>query len=87
MNTPDKKMKAFRSNPERLEKLREELRKRISREELEYSWRLEALDRIITFSQVDPTNFHRLWIKPLLAAGASLEVAIACIADSHFQPN
>ena len=87
MNPPNKNMKALWSSPERLEKLREELRKRISREELEYSWRLEALDRIITFLQVDPKNFHRLWIKPLLAAGASLEVAIACIADSHFQPN
>ncbi|HXY52759.1 MAG TPA: hypothetical protein VEI01_25160 [Terriglobales bacterium] len=87
MKTPDKNIKAFWSSPERMEKLREELRKRISREDLEYSWRLEALDHIITFSQVDPTNFHRLWIKPLLAAGASLEVAIACIADSHFQPN
>jgi hypothetical protein len=79
--------KALWPSPELLEKLREKLHERILREELEYLWRLEAMDRLITFSQVDPATFHRLWIEPLLAAGASLGVAIACIANSHFQPN
>jgi len=87
MNTTSKDIKAIWPSQEQMEKLREELHKRILREELEYSWLLEAMDRIITLSQVDPTTFHRLWIDPLLVAGASLDVAIACIADSHFQPN
>jgi len=70
-----------------MERLREELHKRLVREELEDSWRLEAMDRIITLSQADPITFHRVWIEPLLVAGASLEVALSCITDSHFQPN
>src|SRR5215472_5302859 len=42
------------------------------------------MDRFVAFSQVDPDTFHRRWIEPLLAAGASFEVAIASIANSHF---
>ena len=72
---------------EYLEKSREDLRKRISREELESSWRLEAFDRLITGSQIDPASFNRLWLQPLIAAGATLEVALRCIVESHFQPN
>lgn len=70
-----------------IEKLREKLHERISREEFEYSWRLEALNRIISVLQVDPVTFHRLWIQPLLAAGISLDIAIACVAQSIFLPN
>jgi hypothetical protein len=87
MNTTSKKLKVSWPSAEQMERLREELHKRLVREELEYSWRLEAMDRIVTLSQVDPTTLHRLWIEPLLVAGASLEVAISCITDSHFQPN
>jgi hypothetical protein len=87
MNTTKKKAKATWPRPEQMHKLREELHKRILCEELEYAWRLEAMDRIITLSQVDPATFRRMWIEPLLVAGASYEVAIASIADSHFQPN
>ena len=31
--------------------------------------------------------FHELWIQPLLAAGATLEIAITAIVESHFRPN
>ena len=31
--------------------------------------------------------FHELWIHPLLAAGATLEIAILAIVESHFRPN
>jgi hypothetical protein len=72
---------------EQMEQLRRELRERISREELEYSWQLEALDRIFAASQVDPATFHHIWIQPLLAAGLSLEAAVARIVDSCFHPN
>jgi hypothetical protein len=72
---------------EQMEQLRKELRERILREELQYSWQLEALDRIAVASQVDPATFHQYWIQPLLAAGLTPEAAVARIADSCFQPN
>jgi hypothetical protein len=87
MDMTTKKKKALWPSPKLMEELREELHQRILRDELQYSWRLEAMDRLITSSQLDPTTFYRLWIEPLLVAGASLEVAIASVADSHFQPN
>jgi hypothetical protein len=71
----------------KFEQLCEEVRKRIAREELEQSWRLEALDHFITRQQLDPATFQRLWVLPLVAAGASWESAITFIVDSHFQPN
>ena len=67
--------------------LRKELRVRISREKLGHALQLEALDRIFTVSQTNPTAFHRIWIQPLLAAGLSLEAAIGHIFASYFQPN
>jgi len=79
--------KALWPSSELLEKLREKLHQRIFREEIECTWQVEAMNRLVTFSQVDPATFYQLWIEPLLAAGATFEVAIACIANSHFQPN
>jgi len=79
--------KGFQPSSEEVTKLREELRTEMSNKEIEESWRLEALDRVIALLQMDPAEFHRSWIEPLLAAGASLEVAYACIAESYFQPN
>jgi hypothetical protein len=70
-----------------MEQLSKELRVRISREKLGYTWQLEALDRIFTVSQTNPKAFHRLWIEPLLAAGLSLEAALGHIIVSYFQPN
>jgi hypothetical protein len=72
---------------EQVKRLREKLHDRIAHEELESSWRLEALDRLIVLLQMEPTAFHRLWVQPLLAAGANMEVAIACITASYFLPN
>jgi hypothetical protein len=70
-----------------MEQLRKELRVRISRDELGQARRLEALDRIFTVSQTNPTAFHQIWIQPLLAAGLSLEAAVGHIIASYFQPN
>ena len=72
---------------ELVERLREKLRLRISCEELEAAWRLEALDRLISVLQLEPTAFHRLWVEPLVAAGATMDAAITCIVASYFQPN
>ena len=72
---------------ELVEQLREKLRERIAYEELESAWRLEALDRLISVLQLEPTSFQRLWVEPLLAVGATMDVAIASIVASYFQPN
>ncbi len=73
--------------PEQVAKLRKELHERILSEDIECSWQLEAVDRLIDLSQMDTMTFHRLWIEPLLNAGASLEVATGCIVRSYLQPN
>lgn len=79
--------KAVPPTPGEIGTLREKLRSTIPDEQLEHSWRLEALDRLITLFQMDPADFHMLWIEPLLDAGASLEVAYDCIVGSYLQPN
>ncbi len=87
-------MKKVSNNPEAswpsnelVEQLRQNLQKRIAREELESAYRLEALDHLIGVLQLEPTAFKRLWVEPLVAAGATMDVAIACIVASYFQPN
>jgi hypothetical protein len=87
MKKTDESQESLWPSPELVKRLREKLRDRISHEELEASWRLEALDRLIVLLQMEPTAFHRLWVQPLLAAGATTDVAIACIAASYFLPN
>jgi hypothetical protein len=72
---------------EQVEKAREELRKRIIDEELECALRREAVDGLITLLNVDRESFRNLWIQPLMKAGATLDMALACIARSQFQPN
>jgi len=82
-----KEQELLSSNDQPMSELRNELQEGISRRELEQSWRLEALDRIFTASELDPETFQRLWIYPLLRAGLSRETAIARIVDCFFQPN
>lgn len=72
---------------EQLEKLRNELHRKLSSKDVECSWHLEAVDRLIDLSQMDALTFNRLWIEPLLNAGVSLEVATSCIVRSYLQPN
>jgi hypothetical protein len=78
---------ALFASAEQMDKLREELRTRIAREELESTLRLKAADQLLTALNVDVASFRTFWLLPLLAAGASLETALACISQSHFQPN
>jgi hypothetical protein len=87
MKTTDKNQEPLWPSTEQVERLREKLHDRIAHEELEASWRLEALDRLIVLLQMEPKDFHRLWVQPLLMAGATMEVAIACITASYFLPN
>jgi hypothetical protein len=65
----------------------EEYRERLDREEMERRWNLEALDCILTESEQCPEKFHEHWIKPLLAAGLSLETAFSLLVDGRFLPN
>jgi hypothetical protein len=72
---------------EQAEKVRKELQKRIRDEELECALRREAEDGLITLLRIDRDTLHELWIQPLMTAGATLDVALGCIAKSEFQPN
>jgi len=87
MKTTEDNREPLWPSAEQIERLRKTLHDRIAHEELESSWRLEALDRLIVVLQMEPTAFHRLWVQPLLAAGVTMEVAIACITASYFLPN
>jgi hypothetical protein len=65
----------------------DEQRKKMSIDELEDALRLEAMDVLLTALQVDAETLYRLWIRPLMAAGATMDVALVSIARSCFQPN
>lgn len=71
---------------DQVKKAREELRKRITDEEVECT-RREAVNGLIIHLKVDAKSFRRLWILPLMEAGATLDVALGCIAQSCFHPN
>ena len=72
---------------EQVEKAREELRRRRMDEEFECAIRREVANGLMTYLRIDPETFLRLWIRPLMEAGATLDVALGCIAQSHFNPN
>jgi len=65
----------------------EEFRERLNREDLERRLQLEALDHLFTEVEDHPDSFHRLWIQPLVAAGLTLESALALLIEGHFLPN
>jgi hypothetical protein len=65
----------------------EEYRESLNREDLERRWQLEAFDHLFSELENHPDNFHRLWIKPLVASGLSVESALALLIESHFRPN
>lgn len=71
---------------EQVERAREELRKRLKDEELECV-RQEAMNGLISHLRIDAKSFRRFWIGPLIEAGATLDMALACIVQSCFQPN
>ncbi len=65
----------------------EEFRERLTREDLERRWHLEALDHLFNECEHQPELFHRQWIKPLTAAGLSAESAFVLAVEAHFRPN
>jgi hypothetical protein len=70
-----------------LEKARKELRKRLLDEELERALQREAVDGLAKLLKVDRETLRRLWIRPLMKAGATLEIALSAIAKTQLQPN
>jgi len=86
MKKTDMEQDGLWPTPERLEKARRELHKRMS-EEIVSSLRREAVDGLIALLKIDRERLRTLWIQPLLNAGATVDMALACIAQSHFQPN
>lgn len=86
MKNPELEQGVLWPSDEQVEKAREELRKRIIDEQLEPA-RREAMNGLIIHLKVDAKNFRRLWIQPLMEAGVTLDVALACIAQSCFRPN
>lgn len=87
MNKTDKEQDPRSPSLELLEKARAELRKRLLQEELEFGLRVEILDRLMTDLNVDAQSFHTFWLQPLMKAGATLDTALRCIAQSQSQPN
>jgi hypothetical protein len=87
MKKTDTQQETLCASAEQLEKAREELRARTMYEELESTLRLEVVDGLMTRLKIDHETFRRLWIEPLLAVGATFDEALACIAESHIQPN
>ncbi len=65
----------------------EEFQERLRREDLERLWRLEALDFLFSENNNDPDRIELAWIKPLLAAGLSLDTALNLIVEARFRPN
>jgi hypothetical protein len=65
----------------------EEFRERLTREDLERRWKLEALDHLVMEAEDRPEKFHRLWLQPLLNAGLTLESAVNLVVESRFRPN
>ena len=87
MKKMDIEKKGLWPTSEEVEKARRELHKRLMDEEFEFSLRLEAVDGLIALLKIDPESFRTLWIQPLVNAGATVDMALACIAQSQFQPN
>jgi hypothetical protein len=70
-----------------VESLREELHRRLLREDVTNICNWETLNRFSVILESDPVSFHTNWIQPLLTEGLSVEVALRCIAESLFLPN
>lgn len=65
----------------------EEFRERLTREDLERRWQLEALDHLFNETENEPGKFRRIWLQPLVSEGLSVESAIALVVESRFRPN
>ena len=74
-------------NNKEVQSIVEEFHERLNREDLERSWKLEALDHLFTEVEDHPESFHRLWIQPLVASGLTLESALALLIEGRFLPN
>ena len=74
-------------NKRETKEIDKELSERLSREDMETRWMLEALDCIFTESKDYPDRFHENWVKPLLGEGLSLDAAFSLLVEGRFRPN
>ena len=86
MKKTDVEQEALWPTAEQMETAREELRNQITDAELECT-RQEAVNGLRIHLKVDAESFRRFWIRPLMEAGATMDTALASIAQSCFQPN
>jgi hypothetical protein len=75
------------STDQLLERLREELHRRLLWEDAPSGYDWETLDRVSGVLQVDPVSFCTDWLQPLLIEGLDLQMAMASIAESILLPN
>jgi len=87
MKNIDLEQESVWPSAEQVEEARENLRQRLIEEDLERAARSEAVNGLIKLLKVDRETLRRLWIQPLLMAGATLDMALASIAKSQFLPN
>jgi len=87
MKKMNKEQRFLWPTAEEVEKARKELQKRIMDEEVECALRREAENGLIKLLRIDRGTLHKLWIQPLMTAGATMDEAFGCIAESEFQPN
>ena len=75
-------------NPEKqLDGARHEIEGALTREEVEMLEKLEALDGIFAQSKDHAEEFHGMYVKPLLDARLSLEVALELLIAGVVRPN
>lgn len=87
MKNIDLEQESVWPSAEQVEEARENLRQRLIEEDLERAARSEAVNGLIKLLKVDRETLRRLWIQPLLMAGATLDMALASIAKSQLLPN
>lgn len=87
MKNKNEELEVFWASPNQVEKLREELRKRMDRDELESGWRLDVVHQLVSALEITLVEFKQLWLQPLLSEGLNLDRAICLIAQLHFRPS
>ena len=87
MKNIDLEQESVWPSAEQVEEARENLRQRLIEEDLERAARSEAVNGLIKLLKVDRETLRRLWIQPLLMAGATLDMALSSIAKSQLLPN
>ena len=76
-----------RNPEEQLDAARYDIEGAVTSEEVEMLEKLEALDGIFAQSKDHAEEFHKMYVKPLLDARLSLEVALELLIAGVVRPN